>query len=419
MAEVIQGRARQISMEDALPFSQRLDALNAFALFFNSSKPILDETLSVLQEVDLDACAEASAAIHKEIACITADPKTRDGNYPNLEAKISGFAEKIEGELQGNRRNKLFFDHVLTVMLDGPGWSDYFKQAHQSAWQTFQKTATRMWGDVRAALIKICQEYSYGAVVIVKHPLMYTGVLAKIQETYDTSMAALSVSTAKAKEKVDAMNREISQIEDEAEARLFDINTEITSITDQVTGSLLELQTDMMSAQHDIDAYIEDSEQHLDEMQEKIDDGIGLSDDAKNEQNTKESPAGQHLENSKQALFDWENGDLHSTVVAAQRSATEAAEAGKKAAAVYEELMKGNQLSFGTIEGDADWGDGDIAFDIKCIFEFILRIDLGFLDIDINTGAHELFHLSFKLSDITDLFDHVFKYLWESITDAW
>merc|ERR1719460_1390071 len=133
---------------------------------------------------------------------------------------------------------------------------------------------------------------------------------------------------------------------------------------------------------------MKDAEDHLDNMQDSIDGGIGASNQAKSDEDLKNSPAGRHLQDSKDALFEWETSDLASSVAAASEAAHAAADAGEKAAEIYKEIMSGNQLSIGEIHGSTKWDKGeDLKFDLEIIFGFILKIDLKLFKIDINFGG--------------------------------
>jgi len=196
---------------------------------------------------------------------------------------------------------------------------------------------------------------------------------------------------------------------------LKEVEAEIKEIEKQISGELVEMQTKMAAAEKTMEDYINDAESHLDDMQDSIDAGIGASNEAKSNADLANSAAGKHLEEAKGCLFDWETGELANSLAAASEDAMEAADAGAKAAEVYKHIMEKNQLSIGTIKGCCEWTGDDLIFDIDVIFHFKLIIDVKLFTINIDIGPIDLLKLHFRLSEIYQIFNNVFKYVWDAI----
>merc|ERR1712032_1435413 len=132
-----------------------------------------------------------------------------------------------------------------------------------------------------------------------------------------------------ANEHLSEMQKEIDAIEADAAAKLATIEARIAQITAMVEGELLLLLMGMKAAEHEIEDFIHENEDHLDEMQNNISNGIGASGNAKDEETMMQSPAGRHLKDSQDALSDWLNSDLHDQVTSAGEGAIGAAEHAK------------------------------------------------------------------------------------------
>ena len=407
MEAVQKDRVHTVSLEAAVPFQQRLEALDAFSLFMNSAEPIMKAGVASLDEIDWDKCDENWTDISQDIELVGTKFDAHGGDHSDIKTKLSMFGQKVKAELKLKRIDEAFVNTMLNI-LHNPVMKDEWDNL-MSKWR---KKKVQLFSEVRNALSIICQRYQYGALILANHPILYDQALVKAQDVYDIAVETLKMATAK-KAKLDENKKsEIDKIKKGAAVKMETIDTEINQIEGQVKGDLRELQKDFQSASHEMDAFTVDIDNHLKMMRKKVNAGIGFSQTARNKQNTDASPAGQHLKNSKKAVDDWEDGELARAFRIAKISATQAAEDAKKAADIYERI-EGNQLNVLTITGYTHWGNDDVSFAVDIAFDFILTVPV--LKWDIHIGPIDLATLHISLHQIEEVCTHIFKYLWDAL----
>ena len=333
--------------------------------------------------------------------------------YPKLYYKLKDFASKLLREMpELDFTAYENFETVLKTPALAPNMEQNAKMLF--TYMTDPDMGGQWYGVQQKALSSICQEYDHGTLVILKHPLMASGMLDKAQDTHDNALTLKEEIVAKTEATLKDVNDMIQDVKDRAAAQMEEVQGQINAIENQIVGDLLAQLTAMMKAEHECQQYQDDAAGHLDDMQDSIDAGVGASERAKSEEEMKNSPAGQLVKESQDALFDWENGDLADKFHSAAAAAEQAAKYAKEAAEVYKAIMEKNHLNMCSIKGSALWSKDDITFDIEGRFEFSLHINLVIFHCDIDIGPFSI-NIHVSLNAIKNLFKAIFTHIWDAI----
>lgn len=409
----------ELTHDETNPFSRRLSALTAIEGFVDTCEALLKHSQFLMNDFsfNIESIKDKFTNIGHEIITNVVNKE----DYNKLDSVKNFSIEFSEFMTTYNRSFKTVQDRVeeyYESLADTINTNSEFDKSLTSM-KNYISQADGTYYHVNKILSDIVHDYTYSAVIVTNSKVGYN---LKAYNDAKRNVDECKTALDNAQAAMDAIekqgNDQIKEISNNSQTQLDSINKQIDDIESGIENDLHKLLKDLIAAETKVEELTNDSNLHIDSIEDNVNNGINSIINAKHNDNVSNSPAGVHVSKCQAKLDAFKSGPLADMAQTASQDAIEAADSAKKAAAIYEHVMRGNSLSFGTIKGSVKWENDDLIFNITVIFDFKLHINLGWFHINIDLGPINLGTLHIDLKEIENIFKNAFKEIWNAIKKA-